>query len=43
MSGERTGQRVLVTLRRMISVGELAAGERLAEIPLAQRLSLIHI
>lgn len=40
MSGERTGQRVLVTLRRMISAGELAAGERLAEIPLAQRLGV---
>jgi len=38
MNGERTGQRVLVTLRRMISAGELAAGERLAEIPLAERL-----
>ncbi|WP_234729813.1 GntR family transcriptional regulator [Acidocella facilis] len=40
MSGERTGQRVLVTLRRMISAGELAAGERVAEIPLAQRLGV---
>ncbi len=40
MSGERTGQRVLVTLRRMISSGELAAGERLAEIPLAERLGV---
>jgi GntR family transcriptional regulator of vanillate catabolism len=36
--GRRTGQRVLVTLRRMISTGELAAGERLAEVPLAARL-----
>jgi GntR family transcriptional regulator of vanillate catabolism len=35
---ERTGLRVLITLRRMISSGELAAGERLAEIPLAERL-----
>jgi GntR family transcriptional regulator of vanillate catabolism len=40
LSGERTGQRVLVTLRRMISAGELAAGERLAEIPLAERLGV---
>jgi GntR family transcriptional regulator of vanillate catabolism len=40
MSSERTGQRVLVTLRRMISAGELAAGERLAEIPLAERLGV---
>jgi GntR family transcriptional regulator of vanillate catabolism len=38
--GGRTGQRVLVTLRRMISAGELAAGERLAEIPLAARLGV---
>ena len=36
----RTGQRVLVTLRRMISTGELAAGERLVEIPLAARLGV---
>ncbi|MGE4481471.1 GntR family transcriptional regulator [Acidocella sp.] len=40
MSGERTGQRVLVTLRRMIEAGDLAAGERLAEIPLAERLGV---
>lgn len=37
-TNKRTGQRVLTSLRRMISSGELAAGERLAEIPIAARL-----
>lgn len=36
----KPGQRVLATLRRMIASGELAAGERLAEIPTAERLSV---
>ncbi len=40
MTVQRAGQRALVALRRMISSGELAAGERLAEIPLAQRLGV---
>jgi len=40
MTIERPGQLVLVALRRMISSGELAAGQRLAEIPLAERLGV---
>ena len=36
MSGP--GQRVLALLRQMIAEGSLAAGERIAEIPTAERL-----
>lgn len=36
----KPGQRVLSTLRQMIISGELAAGERLAEIPTAERLGV---
>ena len=36
----KQGQRVLSTLRQMILSGELAAGERLAEIPTAERLGV---
>jgi GntR family transcriptional regulator, vanillate catabolism transcriptional regulator len=36
----KQGQRVLSTLRQMILTGELAAGERLAEIPTAERLGV---
>ncbi|GGL98389.1 GntR family transcriptional regulator [Pseudomonas asuensis] len=36
----KPGQRVLVTLRKMIVSGELAAGERLVEIPTAERLGV---
>ncbi|SEG75333.1 GntR family transcriptional regulator [Marinobacterium lutimaris] len=36
----RAGQRVLSTLRQMIISGELAAGERIAEIPTAERLGV---
>jgi GntR family transcriptional regulator of vanillate catabolism len=39
-SGGRAGQRVLVALRRMISTGELAAGGRLAEVPIAASLGV---
>lgn len=37
---DKPGKRVLVTLRRMIGSGELAAGQRLAEIPTAERLAV---
>ena len=36
----KPGQRVLVTLRKMIVSGELPAGERLVEIPTAERLGV---
>lgn len=36
----KAGQRVLSTLRQMIISGELAAGERIAEIPTAERLGV---
>lgn len=36
----QAGQRVLSTLRQMIISGELAAGERIAEIPTAERLGV---
>jgi GntR family transcriptional regulator of vanillate catabolism len=36
----KQGQRVLSTLRQMIISGELAAGERLAEIPTAEQLGV---
>ena len=36
----KQGQRVLSTLRQMILTGELAAGERLVEIPTAERLGV---
>ncbi len=36
----KPGQRVLSTLRQMILSGELAAGERVAEIPTAERLGV---
>jgi len=36
----KAGQRVLSTLRQMIISGELAAGERLAEIPTSERLGV---
>ena len=36
----KEGQRVLSTLRQMIVSGELTAGERLAEIPTAERLGV---
>jgi len=36
----KPGQTVLVALRRMIASGELAAGERLMEIPTAQRFGV---
>ena len=36
----KPGQRVLVTLRRMIASGELPAGERVAEIPTAEALGV---
>jgi GntR family transcriptional regulator of vanillate catabolism len=36
----KQGQRVLSTLRQMIITGELAAGERLAEIPTAEQLGV---
>ncbi|MDH4568251.1 GntR family transcriptional regulator [Pseudomonas sp. BN414] len=36
----KPGQHVLVTLRKMIASGELAAGERLAEIPTAEALGV---
>jgi len=36
----KAGQRVLSTLRQMIISGELAAGERVAEIPTAERLGV---
>ena len=36
----KAGQRVLSTLRQMILSGELPAGERLAEIPTAERLGV---
>jgi GntR family transcriptional regulator of vanillate catabolism len=36
----KQGQRVVTTLRQMILSGELPAGERLAEIPTAQQLSV---
>jgi GntR family transcriptional regulator of vanillate catabolism len=39
-SGGRAGQKVLVALRRMISTGELPAGERLVEVPVAARLGV---
>lgn len=38
MSGP--GQRVLALLRQMIAEGSLAAGERIAEIPTAERLGV---
>lgn len=34
------GQRVLITLRKMIANGELPPGERVAEIPIAERLGV---
>ncbi|MBR9910129.1 MAG: GntR family transcriptional regulator [Gammaproteobacteria bacterium] len=36
----KPGQRVLSALRQMIASGELAAGERIAEIPTAERLGV---
>ncbi|MBD9399406.1 GntR family transcriptional regulator [Pseudomonas sp. PDM11] len=36
----KSGQRVLAALRQMIASGELAAGERIAEIPTAERLQV---
>lgn len=36
----KPGQHVLITLRRMIASGELAAGERVAEIPTAEALGV---
>lgn len=36
----KPGQHVLITLRKMIASGELAAGERVAEIPTAERLGV---
>ena len=36
----KPGQLVLVTLRKMIASGELAAGERLMEIPTAERFGV---
>ncbi|TWI52359.1 GntR family transcriptional regulator of vanillate catabolism [Pseudomonas duriflava] len=36
----KPGQRVLVALRKMIVSGELAAGERLVEIPTAERMGV---
>lgn len=36
----KAGQRVLSTLRQMIISGEMAAGERVAEIPTAERLGV---
>nr|WP_276202599.1 GntR family transcriptional regulator [Marinobacterium rhizophilum] len=36
----KAGQRVLSALRQMIISDELAAGERLAEIPTAERLEV---
>ncbi|WP_421682736.1 GntR family transcriptional regulator [Stutzerimonas urumqiensis] len=36
----KPGQHVLITLRKMIASGELAAGERLAEIPTATALGV---
>jgi GntR family transcriptional regulator, vanillate catabolism transcriptional regulator len=37
---DKPGQRVLTALRKMIGSGELVAGERLAEIPTAERLGV---
>lgn len=36
----RTGQQVLVTLRKMIADGQLAGGQRLAEVPTAELLGV---
>lgn len=36
----KPGQHVLITLRKMIASGELAAGERVAEIPTAESLGV---
>ena len=36
----KPGQRVLIALRKMIASGELAAGERIAEIPTAELLEV---
>lgn len=36
----KSGQRVLAALRQMIASGELVAGERIAEIPTAERLEV---
>jgi len=36
----KSGQRVLAALRQMIASGELIAGERIAEIPTAERLQV---
>ena len=36
----KPGQRVLAELRKMIASGELAAGERIVEIPTAERLQV---
>ncbi|WP_323148927.1 GntR family transcriptional regulator, partial [Pseudomonas oryzihabitans] len=36
----KPGQRVLAALRQMILSGELTAGERLAEIPTAERFAV---
>lgn len=36
----KPGQRVLIALRKMIASGELAAGERIAEIPTAELLQV---
>lgn len=36
----KPGQHVLITLRKMIASGELAAGERVAEIPTAEALGV---
>lgn len=36
----KPGQRVVVALRKMIASGELADGERIAEIPTAERLGV---
>ncbi|MFO6201345.1 GntR family transcriptional regulator, partial [Pseudomonas aeruginosa] len=36
----KPGQRVLAELRKLIASGELAAGERIVEIPTAERLQV---
>ncbi|MFT4089320.1 MAG: GntR family transcriptional regulator [Asticcacaulis sp.] len=36
----KVGEQVLVTLRKLIASGELAAGARMAEIPTAERLNV---
>jgi len=38
--GQKPGQKVLTALRRMIATGEIADGERIAEIPTAERLGV---